>query len=249
MLSAVYGSVRFPGAENHADASRRRRDAPVAAQLARTCPPCPTPGAPGDDAQLGSRPRGPRRAPPLDAPPRIGPTTSSAASARRHGRGLGGRADASRCAAASRSSSSSRAWTRAGACARFESERQALALMNHPNDRAGVRRRRHPRRPAVLRDGARRGGADHQYYCDATLAVAAAARAVPRRSARASQHAHHKGIVHRDLKPSNVLVAERDGQPLPKIIDFGVAKALDEPLTPSARSHRARPDRSARPST
>ena len=56
------------------------------------------------------------------------------------------------------------------------------------------------------------------------------------------QHAHHKGLVHRDLKPSNILVAERDGQPQPKIIDFGVARALDErhapgtTLTSTARS-------------
>src|SRR4029079_7885015 len=48
---------------------------------------------------------------------------------------------------------------------------------------------------------------------------------------RAVQHAHHKGIIHRDLKPSNVLVATCDGKPLPKVIDFGVAKALHQRLT------------------
>ena len=48
------------------------------------------------------------------------------------------------------------------------------------------------------------------------------------------QHAHQKGILHRDLKPSNLLVAEVEGQPLPKVIDFGIAKALDEPLTEKA---------------
>jgi serine/threonine protein kinase len=47
----------------------------------------------------------------------------------------------------------------------------------------------------------------------------------------AVQHAHQKGIIHRDLKPSNVLVAEYDGKPVPKIIDFGVAKAIAQPLT------------------
>ena len=52
---------------------------------------------------------------------------------------------------------------------------------------------------------------------------------------RAVQHAHHKGVVHRDLKPSNILVTEQDGRPLAKVIDFGVAKALDE------QSHRSRP--------
>src|SRR5216684_4922337 len=48
---------------------------------------------------------------------------------------------------------------------------------------------------------------------------------------QAVQHAHQKGIIHRDLKPSNVLVADYDGQPVPKVIDFGVAKALGQPLT------------------
>jgi serine/threonine protein kinase len=48
---------------------------------------------------------------------------------------------------------------------------------------------------------------------------------------RAVQHAHQKGIIHRDLKPSNVLVTLHDGRPVPKVIDFGVAKAIDRPLT------------------
>src|SRR6188768_1877161 len=47
----------------------------------------------------------------------------------------------------------------------------------------------------------------------------------------AVQHAHQKGIIHRDIKPSNILVAMQDGQPVPKVIDFGVAKALHQPLT------------------
>src|SRR5205814_1827525 len=47
----------------------------------------------------------------------------------------------------------------------------------------------------------------------------------------AVQHAHQKGVIHRDLKPSNVLVAEYDGRPVPKVIDFGVAKATGQPLT------------------
>src|SRR5215213_7353399 len=48
---------------------------------------------------------------------------------------------------------------------------------------------------------------------------------------QAVQHAHQKGIIHRDLKPSNILVAMQDGRPVPKVIDFGVAKALHQPLT------------------
>src|SRR5205085_6982563 len=48
---------------------------------------------------------------------------------------------------------------------------------------------------------------------------------------QALQHAHQKGIIHRDLKPSNVLVAQYDGRPVPKVIDFGVAKATGQPLT------------------
>ncbi|MDH7501281.1 MAG: serine/threonine-protein kinase, partial [Verrucomicrobiota bacterium] len=47
----------------------------------------------------------------------------------------------------------------------------------------------------------------------------------------AIQHAHQKGVIHRDLKPSNVLVTVLDGKPIPKVIDFGVAKAIEEPLT------------------
>src|SRR5262249_3822940 len=47
---------------------------------------------------------------------------------------------------------------------------------------------------------------------------------------QAIQHAHQKGIVHRDLKPSNILVARQDGLPVPKVIDFGIAKAIEEPL-------------------
>ena len=48
---------------------------------------------------------------------------------------------------------------------------------------------------------------------------------------QAIQHAHTKGVIHRDIKPSNVLVAMQDGKPVPKVIDFGVAKALHQPLT------------------
>ena len=57
----------------------------------------------------------------------------------------------------------------------------------------------------------------------------------------AVQHAHQKGIIHRDIKPSNVLVTLSDGRPVPKVIDFGVAKAIDQQLTPETALHCALP--------
>jgi WD40 repeat protein/serine/threonine protein kinase len=120
--------------------------------------------------------------------------------------------------------------------ARFEAERQALALMDHPN----IAR--------VLDAGetlpAYAGGSPRPYfvmelvkgvpitrYCDEH-------RLTPRQRlelfvdvCQAVQHAHQKGIIHRDLKPSNVLVALYDGRPVPKVIDFGIAKAIGSKLT------------------
>ena len=66
---------------------------------------------------------------------------------------------------------------------------------------------------------------------------------------QAVQHAHQKGIIHRDLKPSNVLVALYDGKPVPKVIDFGVAKATGQQLTDEDAVHRLRQQSSARWST
>ena len=66
---------------------------------------------------------------------------------------------------------------------------------------------------------------------------------------QAIQHAHQKGIIHRDLKPSNVLVALYDGKPVPKVIDFGVAKATGQQLTEQDAGHRLRRRWSARWST
>ena len=57
---------------------------------------------------------------------------------------------------------------------------------------------------------------------------------------QAVQHAHQKGIIHRDLKPSNVLVALYDGKPVPKVIDFGVAKAIEQRLTERDPVHAVR---------
>jgi WD40 repeat protein/serine/threonine protein kinase len=114
--------------------------------------------------------------------------------------------------------------------ARFEAERQALAMMDHPNI------------AKVLDAGATNGGRPFfvmelvkgtpiTRYCDEH-------KLTPRQRlelfvpvCQAIQHAHQKGIIHRDIKPSNVLVALYDDRPVPKVIDFGVAKAAGQSLT------------------
>jgi serine/threonine protein kinase/Tfp pilus assembly protein PilF len=114
--------------------------------------------------------------------------------------------------------------------ARFEAERQALALMDHVHIArvldAGTTS---AGRPYFVMDLVK--GVPLTRYCDEH-------RLTPRQRlelfvpvCQAVQHAHQKGIIHRDLKPSNVLVALYDGQPVPKVIDFGVAKAAGQPLT------------------
>ena len=114
--------------------------------------------------------------------------------------------------------------------ARFEAERQALALMDHPNIAQGARRRRDRQRPAVLRHGTG-AGVPLMEFCDQkTLSIRERLKlfiAV----CQAVQHAHQKGIIHRDLKPTNVLVTQVDGTPVAKVIDFGVAKATGQKLT------------------
>ena len=121
--------------------------------------------------------------------------------------------------------------------ARFEAERQALALMDHPNiakvfdggttigEPGGVS----AGRPYFVMDLVK--GVSITKYCDEH-------QLTPRQRLElfipvclAIQHAHQKGIIHRDLKPSNVLVAQYDGRPVPKVIDFGVAKAAGQILT------------------
>ncbi len=114
--------------------------------------------------------------------------------------------------------------------ARFDAERQALALMDHPNIARVYDGGTTDGRPAVLRDGAGQGRADHRVLRPAAAPGAGPAGAV-RAVCQAVQHAHQKGIIHRDLKPGNVLVTEVDGRPTPKVIDFGVAKATEQTLT------------------
>jgi serine/threonine protein kinase/tetratricopeptide (TPR) repeat protein len=114
--------------------------------------------------------------------------------------------------------------------ARFEAERQALALMDHPNI-------------ARVLDGGTTGAGPPYFVMDLVKGVPITRycdehRLTPPQRldlfipvCQAIQHAHQKGIIHRDLKPSNVLVALYDGRPVPKVIDFGVAKATGQQLT------------------
>src|SRR5437868_1315978 len=114
--------------------------------------------------------------------------------------------------------------------ARFEAERQALAVMDHPNIAkvldGGLT---DTGRPFFVMEYVK--GVPITEYCDATRL------SVPERLnlfvqvCSAVQHAHQKGIIHRDLKPSNILVAPYDDRPVPKVIDFGLAKAMHQSLT------------------
>jgi serine/threonine protein kinase/tetratricopeptide (TPR) repeat protein len=114
--------------------------------------------------------------------------------------------------------------------ARFEAERQALALMDHPNiakvHDAGVTP---DGRPFFAMELVK--GVPITRYCDEHHLTPRQRLELFVPVCHAIQHAHQKGIIHRDLKPSNVLVALYDDKPLPKIIDFGVAKATGQQLT------------------
>ena len=114
--------------------------------------------------------------------------------------------------------------------ARFEAERQALAMMDHPNI------------AKVLDAGATETGRPYfvmelvtgvsiTKYCDKNSLSTKDRLALFVQVCNAVQHAHQKGIIHRDLKPSNVMVTQRDGLPAPKVIDFGIAKATNQKLT------------------
>jgi serine/threonine protein kinase len=114
--------------------------------------------------------------------------------------------------------------------ARFEAERQALAMMDHPNI------------AKVLDAGATASGRPYfvmelvpgvpvTEYCEQAKLGTRQRLELFVQICQAVQHAHSKGIIHRDLKPSNVLVMVRDDKPIPKVIDFGVAKAAGQHLT------------------
>lgn len=114
--------------------------------------------------------------------------------------------------------------------ARFEAERQALALMEHPSIAkvfdAGVTEQGRSYFVMELVQGV-----PINKYCDECNLPTRERLKLFIAVCQAVQHAHQKGIIHRDLKPTNVLVAMQDGQPVPKIIDFGVAKAIEQRLT------------------
>ena len=114
--------------------------------------------------------------------------------------------------------------------ARFEAERQALAMMDHPNIAkvldAGTT---DAGRPYFVMELVK--GVPITEYCDDQKLSIRERLELFIHVCQAVQHAHQKGIIHRDIKPSNVLVAQYDSKPVPKIIDFGVAKAISQRLT------------------
>lgn len=114
--------------------------------------------------------------------------------------------------------------------ARFEAERQALALMNHPNIAkvidAGATEQG---RPYFVMELVK--GVPITEFCDKNHLSTKERLELFIPVCQAIQHAHQKGIIHRDIKPSNVLVALFDGKPMPMIIDFGIAKATNQQLT------------------
>jgi serine/threonine protein kinase len=117
--------------------------------------------------------------------------------------------------------------------ARFEAERQALALMDHPNIArvldAGAT---DSGRPYFVMELVR--GVRVTDYCRENHLSTRERLEIFIRICHAIQHAHQKGIIHRDIKPSNILVSDHDGTPAPKVIDFGIAKATEDPLNSDA---------------
>ncbi|MFC1634777.1 protein kinase [Planctomycetota bacterium] len=114
--------------------------------------------------------------------------------------------------------------------ARFEAERQALAMMDHPNIAkvldAGATE---TGRPYFVMDLV--PGIPITEYCDRNRLSIKKRLKLFISVCSAIQHAHQKGIIHRDIKPSNIIVTQHDGQPVPKVIDFGIAKATNQRLT------------------
>src|ERR1700757_3085739 len=113
---------------------------------------------------------------------------------------------------------------------RFEAERQALALMDHTHIAKVLDAATTPEgRPYFVMELVK--GLPITKYCDELHLTLRERLELFVPACQAIQHAHQKGVIHRDIKPSNVLVCMQDGQPVPKVIDFGVAKALHQKLT------------------
>ncbi len=116
--------------------------------------------------------------------------------------------------------------------ARFNAERQALALMDHPNVAHVYEAGTTPSgRPFFVMELA--GDQPITRYCDDRKLDLRARLELFGHVCHAIQHAHHKGVIHRDIKPTNVLISELDGEPVPKVIDFGLAKVLHQQITDS----------------
>jgi len=114
--------------------------------------------------------------------------------------------------------------------ARFEAERQALAMMDHPNiakvlDAGST----DTGRPYFVMELVK--GVPINQYCDKNHLPTKERLQLFIAVCQAIQHAHQKGVIHRDIKPSNILVTLHDGRPVPKVIDFGIAKATNQKLT------------------
>ncbi len=113
---------------------------------------------------------------------------------------------------------------------RFEAERQALALMDHPNiARVYDAGATHSGRPYFVMELVR--GIAITEYCDKNRLSTKARLDLMISVCQAIQHAHQKGVIHRDIKPTNVMVSLHDGKPVVKVIDFGIAKAVNQRLT------------------
>ncbi len=114
--------------------------------------------------------------------------------------------------------------------ARFDAERQALALLDHPNIAhvfdAGTTEEGHP-----YFSMEHVNGLSVTEYCDSQKLSISDRLGLFIQICEAVQHAHQKGIIHRDIKPSNILVASQGDRAVPKVIDFGIAKAITQPLT------------------
>ena len=122
--------------------------------------------------------------------------------------------------------------------ARFEAERQALALMDHPNIAKVLDVGATDGRPYFVMELVK--GVPITKYCDEHHLTPRQRLELFVPVCQAIQHAHQKGIIHRDIKPSNVLVALYDDKPVPKVIDFGVAKATGQQAHGRDASHRVR---------